>query len=98
MSTPVTTHPCCSEQPREAACAGAEISYTRARTRDASRGEAIEQLGRKPRAVTRVVRSGAGEIGGASGHSDAQHKAGERYATRKHEGERPIKKTRFRAA
>jgi hypothetical protein len=59
-----------SEQPREAARTCTKIDYTR----DASRGEAVEQLGRKPRAVTRVVGGGTSEIGGANGHSDPQHK------------------------
>jgi len=63
-----------SEQAREAARTRSKIDHTRTRTRDASRGETVEQLARKPRAVTRVVRSGASEIGGTSGHNNAQHR------------------------
>ena len=66
--------PVLSEQAREAARTRSKIDHARTRTRDASRGETIKQLGRKPRAVTRVIRGGTSEIGGASGHSDAQHK------------------------
>jgi hypothetical protein len=54
------------EKPRQAACAGAEIGDARARSRDAARGEPVNQFGREPRPVRGVVGCGPGEIRSAA--------------------------------